>query len=231
MTAERRTACHAWQHDVGAWVVAQIDPARERLFDAHRAECDACRHEAASLAAVAAVALGVDPARGRLDETEPIDAPESDLAARIGSAIASERRRRRARRLAAVAAAAAGVTAGAVLAVAALRDPEPRPLRGEAVAFSVVPQGAAAAAVIAADGEGSIVQLVADGLDPGVTYALWLTRPGGTWDDRVPAGTFRPDAGGHVDVRLRCASAPDEYGRVWATTPDGEIALHTTNPR
>ncbi len=55
---------------------------------------------------------------------------------------------------------------------------------------------------------------IATGLDPDVTYALWLSPPDGTWDDRVAAGTlddrvaagtFRPNEYGEVDVRLRSA--------------------------
>jgi hypothetical protein len=81
--------------------------------------------------------------------------------------------------------------------------------------------------VIAEEGSGTLVELIATGLDPDVTYALWLSPADGTWEDRVAAGTFRPDADGEVDVRLRCALPVEEYGRAWATTPEGEIALDT----
>jgi hypothetical protein len=101
------------------------------------------------------------------------------------------------------------------------------PLQGEEVAFTRVPSGATVEAVIADERSGSLVQLIASGLDPDVTYALWLSPPEGTWDDRVAAGTFRPDEHGEVDVRLSCALPADETGRVWATTPEGEIALDT----
>ena len=43
----------------------------------------------------------------------------------------------------------------------------------------------------------------------------------------MAAGTFRPDGDGTVDVRLRSALPADEMGRVWATDPDGDVALDT----
>jgi len=222
--ADQPTACSEWQEDLAAWLVAQIDPVREVRLDAHVAACETCLHEAASLLAVAAATLGADLERGPRAVEQPLDAPSADLGARIDAAITTERRRGRALRFAAV---ALVVAASVVLVMVAQRDSRQRPLNGDQVAFRVTPSGATATAVVAADAGGSVVQLVADGLDPSVTYALWLTPPDGTWDDRVPAGTFRPDASGHVDARLRCAVAPDEYGRVWATTPDGRIALDT----
>ncbi|MGQ0831230.1 MAG: zf-HC2 domain-containing protein [Microthrixaceae bacterium] len=221
---DRPAACVEWQEDLAAWLVTQIDPSRESLLDAHMAGCGRCRDEATSLLAVAAAALGTDLEHAPRVVEPSLDVPPADLGVRIGAAIATERRRGRALR---VAAAALVVAASAVVVVVRQRDPSPGPLKGEQVAFSVTPPGATATAVVAPDAGGSVVQLVADGLDPSVTYALWLTPPEGTWDDRVPAGTFRPDVGGHVDVRLRCAIAPGEYGRVWATTPDGQIALDT----
>ena len=74
---------------------------------------------------------------------------------------------------------------------------------------------------------GSLVALTAEGLDPKATYALWLTPPGGGYRERVAAGTFRPDSDGRVDVRLRSALPAEEMGRVWVTTPEGDIAMDT----
>ena len=71
------------------------------------------------------------------------------------------------------------------------------------------------------------MELTAEGLDPAVTYALWLTPPGGGYAERVAAGTFRPDEDGKVDVRLRSALPAEDAGRVWATTPEGQIVLDT----
>ena len=82
-------------------------------------------------------------------------------------------------------------------------------------------------AVVAPEESGSIMELHVSGLDPDTTYSMWLTPPGGDWNDRVAAGTFKPDEDGEVEVRLRCALPAEEMGRAWATTPDGDIALDT----
>jgi hypothetical protein len=218
---DRPTACHEWQDDLAGWLVAQIAPDREALLQAHLATCSACRAEADSLLVVSAVALATDPGLA----VEGDDEPSAALGPRILANISAERRSRQLVRAGLVA--LAGAAAAIVVVVALPHDDEPGPLRGEAVAFTVVPGGASVDAVIAEEERGSLVELVASGLDPDVTYALWLSPPDGTWDDRVAAGTFRPDEHGDVDVRLRCALPADEYGRVWATTPDGQIALDT----
>ena len=219
--AEHPTACPEWQGDLAAWFVAQIEPDREALLQAHLEGCSVCRREAASLLAVTAVSLAADPEA----LVEGAEAPPVELGERIVARIAAERRTRRMLRAGMVA--MAGAAAATVVLVAAARDGDPAPLQGEPVAFTVVPSGAAADAVIADDAPGSVVQLVATGLEPDVTYALWLSPPEGTWDDRVAAGTFRPDERGEVDVRLPCALPADQTGRIWATTPEGDIALDT----
>jgi hypothetical protein len=151
--------------------------------------------------------------------------PPPDLGDRIVARVARERRARRAGRIALVMSAAAGAVVAGVLVT---RDPGEPPLRGEPVAFVRQARGVDATAVLAADdGGGSLLELTATGLDPDTTYAVWLTPPGGGYADRIPAGTFRPDADGEVDERLSCSMPPDEVGRAWVTTPDGDIALDT----
>jgi predicted anti-sigma-YlaC factor YlaD len=217
------TACEVWQPAIAGWLVAQLDPAEEAALDAHLATCAACRSELDSLMAVAAVSLGV-AALAPAGPDEPLQ-PPADLGERILARVAEERRGRRRWRAAMAAGAAAAVVA-AVLLVGG-RDGADPAVRGEAVTFARVAPGAEAAAVVGADQRGSLVQLTASGLDPEVTYALWLTPPGGGYSERVPAGTFRPDAAGDVDVRLRSALPADEAARIWATTPDGVIVLDT----
>lgn len=215
-------ACEAWQQHLAGWVVAQLAPADEAALVAHLEECEACRVEADGLLAVAAVALGADPGavpwRPTVDEEPP-----PDLGDRIVARVASERRRHRIRR----ASIAIGAAASVLLAVVVLQPDRDAPLAGQRVEFVRAAPGVHADAVVAPDAGGSVVELRASGLDPDVTYALWLTPPGGGYPDRVPAGTFRPDADGTVAVRLRSALPPDEMGRAWATTPDREIALDT----
>ncbi|MGH9274436.1 MAG: anti-sigma factor family protein [Acidimicrobiales bacterium] len=218
---ERLTACPEWRDDLAGLLMAQIAPDREAALRAHLAICEVCRSETDSLLVVSAVALAADP-DPTVDGNED---PPAELGDRIVASIAAERRTRRLVRggLVALAAAAAATVAIVVLP----GDSNQPPLQGEEIAFTLVPAGASVEAVIADEGEGSLVALVATGLDPDVTYALWLSPPDGTWDDRVAAGAFRPDDRGDVDVRLRCALPADDAGRVWATTPEGDVALDT----
>lgn len=234
---ERGPACAAWQEDLAGWLVAQLDPECERALDAHLESCATCRAEADSLLATTAVSLSVDPddevtlAQGPAEAVASIVGSEDPPAAMREHVVAAVSAERRARwRVYAGLAAVAGAVAAVVAVVSAgllLRDSIPD-VKGERVAFTVAPSGVRASVVVAPDDAGgSLVQLVATGMDPRVTYALWMSPPKGSWGDRVAAGTFRPDADGDVDVRLRCALAPDEYARVWATTPEGTVALDT----
>jgi hypothetical protein len=220
---EHPPACAEWQEQLAAWVVAQIEPSDEARLEGHLATCAACRAEAGSLLAVSALVLsgGPDPERAGAGGADP----PADLGLRIQGRIARERRSRRA--VVAGLVALAGAAAAVVLVLALRGDPGVEPLPGDEVAFTVIPDGAEVEAVLAPDADGSVVQLTARGLDPEVTYALWLSPPDGGWEDRIPAGTFRPEDDGTVDARLRCALSVEDYGRAWATTPEGEIALDT----
>jgi hypothetical protein len=238
--AEHHDACAEWREDIAAWAVAQGSPEREAALVAHMAGCAHCRDEADALMAVAAVALAADPyspsAPGAAVEPEPeterfrsaVPGPPEDLGGRISSRIRRERRGHLVRRslVAAIgAAAAAAVLVGAL----SLRGGDgPAPVQGQHFAFSVAPAASDAEAIVGRDeGKGSVVQLTATGLDPTITYALWLTPPGGGYADRVPAGTFRPDKKGTVDVRLHSSLPAAAVGRVWATTPDKKLVLDT----
>jgi hypothetical protein len=235
--AERPAACEAWREDLAAWAVAQISPAREAALDAHLATCATCRAEADALLAVAATALAVDADRlapappGPAAAGEPAAAdvgvePPADLGERIAGRIARERRARLLRRAVVAAAGAAAAALVVVVSVVALAgDGGPTRIHGQEFAFTTAPPGATATAVVAEDAAGSVVQLAATGLDPDTTYALWLSHPQ-THPERVPAGTFRPERDGTVDVVLHCSLPADEVGRVWATTDDG-LALDT----
>lgn len=217
---EPTPACDAWQEHLAGWLVAQLPPGDEAALLDHLDACVVCRAEADSLLAVTAVSLGADP--GALPWRPVVDEPPpADLADRIVARVAGERRGRWGRRAAMVLAGAGAVAIG----VLALRPDGPVPLQGEAVTFALRADDVEAAAVVAPEAGGSVVQLTASGLDPAVTYALWLTPPGGGYAQRVPAGTFRPDADGEVDARLHSALPAEEMGRVWVTTPQGDIAL------
>ena len=220
--AEHPPACETWQPALAGWLVAQLLPHEEHALLAHLEGCSACRSEADRLFDVAAVSLGAD--LGAPLSASAVEHPPSDLGDRIVGRVRRERRARLASR-AVVAVAAVAATVGLVAAVGRTED-EP-PLRGQEVTFVRQAPGAEATAVVAPDGDGALIGLTATGLDPDTTYALWLTPPGGGYAERIAAGTFRPDADGRVEVRLRSALAAEETGRVWATTPEGEIALDT----
>ncbi|MDP1819824.1 MAG: hypothetical protein Q8K58_08040 [Acidimicrobiales bacterium] len=218
---EHPQACPEWHGDLAGWLTAQIGPDREAALEAHLSACARCRAEADSLLAVVADSLAAEP--GVASSSGVDEGPPAELGGRIAAHIGRERRRRTVRR--SVAAALAGAAAAAVLVGALILagDDAEDPLRGQRFAFTV----GRAEAVVAPDDGGSVVGVTATGLDPDITYALWLSVPGGRWDDRVPAGTFRPDDEGSVEARLPSALPPEDTGRVWATTPDGEIALDT----
>jgi hypothetical protein len=222
---ERPEACAGWREDLADWLMAAISPEREAALAVHVAGCGACRAEADALFAVTAVVLAADPDAPTGSVLEPAPAALGD---RIVRRVRRERRGRIVRRAfvsAAGAAAAAAIVVVAVMAVGG--DDGPGHIDGETFAMRTLPAGASVDVEVAHDdGDSSLVQLVASGLDPDTTYALWLTPPGGTYPDRVPAGTFRPDEDGRVDVRLHSTMDPDDVGRVWATTPAG-IAFDT----
>lgn len=101
---------------LGAYVLGALEPGERGRVDAHLAECDACRDELASFAALPGL-LG----RVSLDEIEAEIAPQPhpQLLERILDATVRERRReRRMRRLAAVAAAVIVLAAAVVTGVA-----------------------------------------------------------------------------------------------------------------
>ena len=216
-------ACAEWREHLAAWLVAQVGPDDEAALVEHLSVCDRCSAEASSLLVVAAISLGADPG-GEPWRPATDAAPPADLADRIVARVATERRGRRFRR--AALALMATAAAAAVLGVVVTRDDQ-QPLDGEVVSFVRLAQGVEAEATVAPDGGGSLVALTAEGLDPASTYALWLTPPGGGYRERVAAGTFRPDSDGRVDVRLRSALPAEEMGRVWVTTPEGDIAMDT----
>ena len=214
-------ACPEWQEDLAGWLVAQLSPDRELALDAHVAACAGCRAEQESLLGVAAVALLADPFGA---DRAVGEAPSPDLGDRIVAQIRAERcARGRVRPSLAMVSVAAVV----LLTIVATRPNPSPPLDGREVAFASRPAGVEAEAVVATDGAGSLVAVTASGLDPDITYALWLTPPGGGYPERVAAGTFRPNARGEVDERLHSALPAGETGRVWVTDPSGNITLDT----
>src|SRR5687768_8145091 len=88
---EPTEACAEWQEHLAGWLVAQLPPEEEAALGDHLATCPACRAEADSLLAVAAVSLGADP--GAVPWRPTVDEPPPpDLADRIVARVARERR-------------------------------------------------------------------------------------------------------------------------------------------
>lgn len=100
---------------LGAYVLGALDPAERGRVDAHLADCDSCRDELASFAALPGLL-----SRASIAEVELVpDPPRPELLQRLLTAVASERRRgRRVRWLSAVAAAVIVVAAASVAGVA-----------------------------------------------------------------------------------------------------------------
>jgi hypothetical protein len=70
-----------------------------------------------------------------------------------------------------------------------------------------------ASAKLTTSSSGTYVRLKVSGLhgSPGTVYELWCLRDDG---EKVSAGTFRTDGGGHADVHLTTAAVPGEYHRL-----------------
>ena len=218
--AERPDACAEWQDDLAAWLVAQGSPEREAALEAH-------------LAVVRRVpGGGRQPVRGR--RRVPRRRPDPGGGERARARRLTARRARRADRRRGSAASGAGgpvrravlVAAGGAAAAAVARGRQSwccrrrrrEPARGRRVRLRTVGDAARPwSRPTTAAGRWCSSWPAAS--SPTSTYALWLTPPGGTYDDRVPAGTFRAEDDGTVDVRLRSMLDPDDVGRVWATTP------------
>lgn len=100
---------------LGAYVLGALDPAERGRVDAHLAECDSCRDELASFAALPGLL-----SRASVAEVELVpEPPRPEMLHRLLTAVANERRRgRRVRWLSAVAAAVIVVAAATVAGVA-----------------------------------------------------------------------------------------------------------------
>jgi hypothetical protein len=209
-------ACDDRRGDLAAAALGRLGPADLAALEQHLAGCDACRDELERLHGVAGVLALADPLG------DDVAAPPDDLGSRVFERVANERRAARTRRRARALLAAAAVIIVVTVGVAVLRPSGDEPLDGIEVAFTEAPAGVDASATIARKGDGTVVELRAEGLDSDTVYALWLSSADG---DRVPAGTFRPDESGEVEVRLPCALKASSAARIWATTPEGDVPL------
>ena len=207
-------ACPDRRGDLG---VAALDPGSVDPELAHHLEgCAACTDELRRLREAAAM-LPLAPSAP--DATGPDGEAVDAVLARAVDQLRREHRRRVVRRRTAIAAVVL-VTVGVVAALRTGSGDDG--LEGERIAFTRAAAGAEGEAVVAPSGAGSVVEVIAEGLEPGAVYALWLSSADGR---RTPAGTFKVGDDGTVQARLPCGMAATDADRVWATDETGDVAL------
>ena len=212
-------ACREWRGAIAAEALGEIEPAEAIALQAHLDGCAVCRGELDDLAVVARALPLADPSRVR-EHPEP---PPVRLAAQVVDRVAFERARARKRApkrlqmlaVAAVVVAALGI--GGAVVVAQRDDSTP----ATTVSFGPTSEASGGSAQLRAHASGTEVDLVADGLDKGDWYWLWLTGDDG---NRVAAGTFR-GTGDTVQVTLSSALPLDAARRIWVTNDSDKVVL------
>jgi anti-sigma-K factor RskA len=192
--------------DLAGYVLGALDPAERAAFEAHLADCDACRAEVAELEALPAMLEAAAP---------PVEVPP-DLHERTFAAIeraadgelAGRRRRRLAWTVATVAAAAV-FALGLVAGFSGLLGQ-----RGTVATVALAsPVGGAAhgSARLRRDGGRLIVDMDVAGLQPnrpGTLYECWFVGPGDSLQhpNRISAGTFVVGQDGRAKLRMMTAA-------------------------
>jgi anti-sigma factor RsiW len=211
-------ACREWRGALAAEALGEIDAAEEIALQAHLDGCATCRGELEELAVVARALPLADPSRLR-EHPEP---PPVQLAAQVVDRVAFERARARKRahaRLRMLAVAAVVVVSVGIGAVVVTQRDHSTP--ATTVSFAPTSEASGGSAQLRARASGTEVDLVADGLDAGDWYWLWLTGDDG---NRVPAGTFR-GTGDQVEVTLSSALQLDAARRIWVTNDNDKVVL------
>jgi anti-sigma factor RsiW len=170
------------RHDLGAYVLGQLDPARAVEVEDHLPTCPECRGEHDELVPVAAALADL-----RADASPaPLDAP-AGLEGRILEAIGTEQRARSRTRWRPILSAVAGAAAAAAVLIGtyAVTRPEPPPL--EAVAVQVETPGVDATADLVPHTWGVEVRLHASGFTAGERYRVVVV---GTDGRAYDAGEF-----------------------------------------
>lgn len=202
--------CRRWRPHIGALVLGHLDERARPGLLAHLDGCAGCREEAGRLAEVAALLPAADA-----DRLDARPSTPAGLEERVLERVSAERRTRRGlrRRLA-----ASGAIAAAALALSVAIAVLPGRAGAERVVFSA-PKGIAAEGRVRAVPGGMRFEVRASGLGPGV-YQVWCYRADGS---RVPAGSFRPVAGGRVHATLSAGLPYKEWASV--TVEDGRQVI------
>jgi hypothetical protein len=214
-------SCREWRGDLAAAALGNVDPNDELRLQAHLDGCAACRDELREISEVARALPAADTAHAMARHDPPVVLGERVLG-RLAWERASKRKHRRNRFLAAAAAVVA--VAAATVGVVDVLPPSGH-AQTRQVAFSVVPKGVRADAVLQQQEYGTEVKLHVKGLDDGGWYWLWLTGDDG---HRVAAGTFwaRDD---NIHVDMTSALQLRATRRVWVTDDKNAVVLDTGN--
>lgn len=205
------TGCAPHRHDLGAYVLAGLEPAEAQAVEAHLASCAACEAEHAELA-------GVPQLLARA-----LDAPPP-VPGRVRDRVVAAAARRRARRRWAVTAAAGALLAALVGGVVGWQL-APSPAREVAVPLEGVgPSDASGWAAFRTEGAAVVVRLELTGLEPlsaPEVYEAWLS----TNDRRIVSiGHVPADQG---TVELTAEGPIEDYRGFWITAePDRRDPAH-----
>jgi hypothetical protein len=215
-------ACRELRSALGAFALANADPAEAIALQAHLDGCAGCRAELRALESVAAALTLADPARVMGE----VPQPSAALATRVLDRVAVERdaRRTRTRRRIALAAATVTAIAAAILALV-LVVPGNSP-GGTRVVFPTT-AGVSASATLHSRAAGTEVAFRVSGLHVGDYYWLWVTGSDG---DRIAAGTFRGTGSATTQLVMTAALPLQDARRLWVTDEHDKVVLDQDLP-
>lgn len=215
-------SCRVSEEDLGPYLLGQLPSGRAEEVAAEVASCPSCAAEVARLRPVVTAMTAASAPEDLGRRTAPLADPSS-----LAEVLASVRRaqRSRSRRRAAIAAGglAAAVALGAAVPVfLGAGEQDRRVALARSGAASPESADATASMVLSERGWGTAIKLEVSGLRPEQTYGVWLERREG---GRLPAGSFRPDDDGTVQISLSSALDLSDSAAVGvAVLPGGVVA-------
>ena len=158
---------------------------------------------------------GLDP-----ELVDDAGAPPDDLGDRVVSHVKTERSLARRRRLL-IALGAVAASAAAVVIVVALTVGGDEQDKSNRVAFEVKPAESIAWFVLTDIGDDTEIELGVGGLEPGVTYWVWLANAS---NQGMIAGTFTGTSWEHT-MTFTAGLDLEAAARIWVSGPDDEVVL------